>query len=164
ELLGRRHADVDGIGEPPDRSARLLPERRVRLVADDELVSALRERADVTREPGVGLNRDRVAPQRLLPVLDRGAEAVAVALGRQVARELLNEQAAVREDEDAHCARPLDEAGGRDRLSGCRRMAEAEAAYRTGIVALVLLALVLLALVLLALLVILGFLERVSVP
>src|SRR3546814_17679681 len=37
QLLGRRHADVERFGEAPDRVRSLLAERRVRLVAADEL-------------------------------------------------------------------------------------------------------------------------------
>jgi hypothetical protein len=50
-------------------------------------------------------------------------------LGRQVARELLNEQPAVREDEDPHRPSRLDEPRGCDRLARGRRMAEAEAPH-----------------------------------
>ena len=57
-------------------------------------------------------------------------EAVAVALGRQVALELRDEQPPVREDQDAERARCLDEACGGDRLPRRRRMAEAVAADR----------------------------------
>ena len=56
-----------------------------------------------------------------------GVKPVAVALRREVAVELGDEQAAVREDQDAERARCLDEAGGGDRLAGRGRMAEAEA-------------------------------------
>ena len=38
QLLGRRHADVERLVEGADRRARLLAERRVRLVADHEVV------------------------------------------------------------------------------------------------------------------------------
>ena len=38
QLLGRGHADVDRLAEAADRRAGLLAERRVRLVADHELV------------------------------------------------------------------------------------------------------------------------------
>ena len=38
QLLGGRHADVDRLGERADRGRRLLAERRVRLVADHQLV------------------------------------------------------------------------------------------------------------------------------
>ena len=130
QLLGRRHADVDRLRERPDRRARLLAERRVRLVADHELVRVVRERADVSREPRVRLDRERVAADRLLPFGDRGRHAVAVALGLQLAVELRDEQAAVREDQHAERARRLDEAGGRDRLAGGGRVAEAVAALR----------------------------------
>ena len=117
QLLGRRHADVDRLREAADRRARLLAERRVRLVADHQLVGLARERAGVPGEPGVGLDRDRVAVQWLLAGLDEVGEPVAVALGRQVALELGDEQAPVGEDQDSQRARRLDEARGRDRLA-----------------------------------------------
>jgi hypothetical protein len=43
----------------------------VGLVADDELVRRPRQRADVTREPGVRLDRDRVRLRRRSSALDR---------------------------------------------------------------------------------------------
>ena len=49
--------------------------------------------------------------------------------------ELGDEQAAVGEDQDAERARGLDEAGGRDRLARCGRMAEAVAALGARVVA-----------------------------
>ena len=61
QLLGRGHADVDRLREAADRGARLLAERRVRLVADDELVRLAAQLLHVPGEPGVGLDRDRVA-------------------------------------------------------------------------------------------------------
>ena len=59
---------------------------------------------------------------------DRVGEAVGVALGREIALELGDEQAAVREDQDPEPPGRLDEAGRGDRLPGSRRMAEAIAA------------------------------------
>ena len=131
QLLGRGHADVDRLREGADRRARLLAERRVRLVGDHELVRVARERADVPREPRVGLDRHGVAAERLAALLDRRREPVAVPLGLELAVELRDEQAAVREDQDAERPRRLDEAGGRDGLPGSGRMAEAVAALRT---------------------------------
>ncbi len=55
-------------------------------------------------EPRVRLDRERVLHERLLAREDRFGEAVAVTLGRQVARELRDEQAAVSEDEHAERA------------------------------------------------------------
>ena len=71
QLLGRRHADVDRLREAADRRARLLTERRVRLVADHELIRLARERVGVPGEPGVRLDRDRIAAERFLAPLDR---------------------------------------------------------------------------------------------
>ena len=134
QLLGRRHADVDRLGQPPDGGARLVAERGVRLVADDQLVRLARERVDVAREPRVRLNRDRVLAERLAVAQDGVVQALAVALRGQVGRELVHEQAPVREDEDAHRPGGLDEAGGGDRLPGGRRVAEAEAPDSAGVV------------------------------
>src|SRR5438046_1286667 len=66
QLLGRGHADIDRLRERADRLARLLAQSRVRLVADHELVRLARKRVLVTREPRVGLNRQRVAAERRL--------------------------------------------------------------------------------------------------
>ena len=66
--------------------------------------------------------------QRLLARLDEVGEPVAVALGRQVALELGDEQAAVGQDQDPERARRLDEARRGDRLARRGRMAEAVAA------------------------------------
>ena len=65
---------------------------------------------------------------------DHVGEALAVALGRQVARELGDEQAPVREDQDAERAGRLDEAGRGDRLPRRGRVAEAVAADGAGVV------------------------------
>src|SRR5207249_7181003 len=105
----------------------------VRLVADDELVGLAAEAPDVPREPSVRLDRQRVLAERLAALLDRRREAIAVALRGEVARELRDEQAAVRQDQDAERARRLDEAGRSDRLPRRRRMAEAIAADRAGV-------------------------------
>jgi hypothetical protein len=104
QLLGRRHADVERLVERPDRGARLLAERRVRLVAEDEVVGLAVDLRPVTREPGVGLDRDRVLARRALAAEHGGGEPVAVALRREVARELGDEQTPVGEDQDAELA------------------------------------------------------------
>ena len=133
QLLGRSHADVQRLVVRADRLRRLLAERRVRLVGDHEVVRVARDLVVVPREPRVRLDRDRVLSRRLLATHDRVGETVAVALVGEVAVELLNEEAAVREDQHAERARGFDEARGRDRLAGRRRVAEAETARRTRI-------------------------------
>ena len=117
-------------------------------------------------EPGVGLDRDRVPDERLEPLLDRVAEPVAVPLGGQVALELLHEQPAVREDENAHRPRAFDESGGGDRLPRRRRVAEAKAPLGAGVVVLGLLVLVLVVVRprLLGELFVLGLVVPVAVP
>ena len=79
----------------------------------------------MAREPGVGLDGDQVRSRRLLPLVDRRLEPLAVPLGRELAVELGDEQAPVGEDQHAFGARRLDEPGGCDRLPGSRRVAEA---------------------------------------
>ena len=128
ELLGRRHADVERLGERPDRGARLLAESRVRLVADDEVVRVAVELGAVAGEPRVRLDRDRAVDPGAGAGHDRVGEAVAVALGREVALELRDEQPAVGEDQDAEVTRGLDEARGGDRLARGGRVSEAVAA------------------------------------
>jgi hypothetical protein len=84
--------------------ARLLAERRVRLVGDHEVVGVRLEVLPVTREPGVGLDGHRRLlrdPRTRIRFEDRVLEAVAIAFGLQLAVELRNEQAAVCEDQDA---------------------------------------------------------------
>ena len=74
-----------------------------------------------------------IGAQRLLPRLDRVGQPVAVPLCREVAAELVDEQAAVREDQHAEMPCGLDEPGGGDRLPGRRGVTEAVAARRAGI-------------------------------
>ena len=79
----------------------------------------------VACEPRVGLDGERVAvSQRFLAALDRRGEAVAVTLVGEIALELRDEQAAVREDQYAEGARGLDETGRSNGLARCSRMAE----------------------------------------
>src|SRR5207247_6351736 len=81
QLLGRGHPDEKRLVERPDRGARLLPERRVGLVAQDEVVRRPVELAPVTGKPRVGLDRDRVPDPCGRALEDGVAEAVAVTLG-----------------------------------------------------------------------------------
>ena len=133
QLFRRGHPDVDRVREASDREARLLAERRVRFVRDHELVRVAADGVVVAREPGVGLDGDRRRLGRGLALLDDRGQALAVALGRELAVELRDEQPAVREDQDAHRARRLDESGGGDRLAGRGRVPESVAADRAGI-------------------------------
>jgi hypothetical protein len=85
------------------------------------------------REPGIGLDRDRVTRRQRLRVDDLRREARPIAFVGQLAPELVHEQAPVREDEHADRARGLDEAGRGDRLARRGRMAEAIAADGAGV-------------------------------
>src|SRR5207247_2880659 len=91
------------------------------------------ERADVPGEPRIGLDRQRIRGERLFAGFDRRRVAVAVTLGLQVALELRDEQATVRKDQDAEGSCRLDEARRGDRLAGGRRVAEAVATDRAGV-------------------------------
>ena len=77
----------------------------------------------------IGLSRRRASLRPSSASVKRSR----VALGREIARELGDEEPAVGEDQDAEVARGLDEAGGGDRLAGRRRMAEAESADGAGV-------------------------------
>ena len=85
------------------------------------------------REPGVRLDCDRARLRRGLPLLDHGGQPIAVALRCELAVELRDEQPTVREDEDAHRPRRLDEPGRSDRLARGGRMAESVATDRSGV-------------------------------
>ena len=106
----------------------------MRLVADDDRVGA-GDLAGVAHEPLVGLDGDR-AVGGVLPVEQRPADALAVAAVAQLAVELVDEVAAVGEDQDAAGARGLDEAERGDRLAGAGRVLEPEALGRVGVLGL----------------------------
>ena len=104
QRAGRRHADEDRALPAPDRGARLLAQRRVRLVADHDRVG-VRDVAGVAHEPLVGLDRHRPVGA----VLCRAAAAGrcgSSSRGPQLAEELVDEVAAVGEDQRAAGARP----------------------------------------------------------
>ena len=69
----------------------------------------------------------------ILALFDDGGQPIAVALGRQLSVELRNEQAAVREDEDAHRSRGFDKPGGSDRLARSGRVTEPVTPHRARI-------------------------------
>ena len=127
----RGHADEDGAGPVADRRRGLLAERRVGLVADDDRVG-VRDLARVADEPLVGLDGDR--PVRVVVAgQQRGRDALRVAAVAQLAVELVDEVAAVGEDQDAAGARGLDEAERGDRLAGAGGVLEPEALGGVGV-------------------------------
>ena len=133
QLIGRRHADVGRLRELADAGARALAERGVRLVAEHDRVRVGVEVLVVLDEPGVGLDgHGRRLGDAPAPV-DRGPQARAVALFLEVALELVDEQAAVRQDQDARGAAGVDEARSGDGLAGRGRVLEAVAAARARI-------------------------------
>ena len=81
----------------------------------------------VADEPLVGLDRDR-AVGVVAAVEQRRAQALLVAAVGDLADELVDEVAAVGEDQDAAGPRGLDEADRGDRLAGAGRVLEPEAA------------------------------------
>jgi hypothetical protein len=103
-------------------------QRGVGLVADDDRVG-VRDLAHVADEPLVGLDRDR-AVAGVRGAEQGGRDPVRVAAVAQLAVELVDEVAAVGEDQDAAGARGVDEAQRRNRLSGAGRMLEPEAIVR----------------------------------
>ena len=115
------------IASRSSRRARCAPRRRSRAGT-----RCARELVAVSREPGVGLDRDRVGASGLA-ALDRVGQPVAVALRLQVAAELVDEQPAVREDQDAEVPRASTNPAAAIVLPGRSRMAEAVAARRAGV-------------------------------
>jgi hypothetical protein len=130
----RRHADEDWAGPAADRGARLLSQRRVGLVADDDRVG-VGDLARVAHEPLVGLDRDRAVGAVLVAEQGR-RDALGVATVAQLAVELVHQVAPVGEDEDAPCARRLDKAHGGHRLARAGRVLEPEAPGRVGVLGL----------------------------
>ena len=108
-----------------DRAGGLLAQRGVRLVADDDRVR-VGDVAGVAHEPLVGLDRHR-AVGAVLALSSAGAIRLRVAAVAQLAVELVDQVAAVGEDQDAAGARRLDEAERGDRLAGAGRVLEPEA-------------------------------------
>ena len=128
QRAGRGHADEHRLRPAADAGARLLAEGRVRLVADHDRVG-VGDAVGVADEPLVGLDRDR-AVGMVRAVQQRRREPVLVAAVGDLADELVDEVAAVGEDQDAAGSRALDEAEGGDRLAGAGRVLEPEAAAR----------------------------------
>ena len=124
QLVGGRHADVRGRVERPDRGRGLVAERCVRLVAQHDAVHVAVQELGVADEPGVRLDRDRRRRRPVPVVEDRLPQPVAVAVRLQVALELLDQQPAVREDQDAGDLRGVDEARRGHRLAGRRGVLE----------------------------------------
>ena len=97
----------------------------MRLVADDDRVR-VGDLAGVADEPLVRLDRHR-ALRVVLAGQQRRGDAVAVAALAQLAVELVDEVAAMGEDQHAAGARGVDEAQRGDRLAGAGRVLEPEA-------------------------------------
>ena len=131
QRAGRGHADEDGAEPGADAAAGLLAERGVGLVADHDRVG-VGDPAGVADEPLVGLDRDR-AVGMVGAVEQRRREAVGVAAVGDLADELVDQVAAVGEDQDAAGARGLDEADGGDGLAGAGGVLEPEAAVGAGV-------------------------------
>ena len=132
QRAGRGHADEDGAGPGADAGAGFLAQRGVRLVADDDRVG-VRDFLVVADEPLVGLDRDR-AFGVVAVAEQRRAQALLVAAVGDLADELVDQVAAVGEDEDAAGAGRLDEADRGHGLARAGRVLEPEAARRAGVV------------------------------
>jgi hypothetical protein len=103
----------------------------VRLVADDDRVS-VGDLAGVTDEPLVRLDRDGTVGA-VLALEQRGRDPLLVAAVAQLAVELVDQVAAMGQDEDTAGPRGLDEAERGDRLAGPRGVLEPEALARVGV-------------------------------
>ena len=125
-----------GPDQRADRRRGLLAQRGVGLVADDDRVG-VGDPPGVAHEPLVGLDGDR-AVGGVLAVEHRAGDAVAVAAVAQLAVELVDEVAAVGEDQDAAGARRLDEAQRGDGLAGAGGVLEPEALGGVGVLGLLL--------------------------
>ncbi len=128
----RGHADEHRPGPGADRGGRLLAQRGVRLVADDDRVG-VGDLARVADEPLVGLDGHR-AVARVLVAEQRRRDPLGVAAVAQLAVELVDEVAAVGEDQDAAGPRRLDEAERGDGLAGAGGVLEPEALGGVGVV------------------------------
>ena len=131
QRAGRGHADEHRAVHLADAGARLLAERGVRLVADHDRVG-VRDVLRVADEPLVGLDRHRAVGMVVLAE-ERRREPVLVAAVRDLADELVDEVATVREDQDAAGPRRLDETDRGDRLAGTGRVLEPKAPGLAGI-------------------------------
>ena len=125
QRAGGGHADEDRADPGADAGAGLLAERGVGLVADDDRVG-VGDAAGVAHEPLVGLDRDG-AVGMVGVVQQRRREPLAVAAVGDLADELVDQVAAVGEDQDAAGARGLDEADRGDGLAGAGGVLEPEA-------------------------------------
>ena len=128
---GRGHADEDGAGPGADAGAGFLAQRGVRLVADHDRVG-VGDFLVVADEPLVGLDRDR-AVGVVAVAEQRRAQALLVAAVGDLADELVDQVAAVGEDQHAAGAGGLDEADRGDGLAGAGRVLEPEAALGAGV-------------------------------
>src|SRR6185437_16124035 len=106
------------------------------LVADDDGVG-VRDAPGIAHEPLVGLDGDR-AVGGVVAVEQRGADAIAIAAVAQLAVELVDEVAAVGEDQDAAGARRLHEAQRGDGLARSSGVLEPEALGGVGVLGLLL--------------------------
>jgi hypothetical protein len=93
------HADEDRARPGADRARGLLPERGVRLVANHDRVR-VGDLAGVAHEPLVGLDRHR-AVAVVLALQQGPSDAVLIAPVAKLAVELIDEVAAVGEDQHA---------------------------------------------------------------
>ena len=134
QLVGGGHADVDRLGQAPDRGRGLLAQRRVGLIADHHAVHVGLQLRGVLDEPGIGVDRERRRVGRAIADQHGLVQPRAVALLGEVARELVDQQPAVGEDQDAGGAGGIDEAGRGDGLAGRGRVLEPVAAPGAGVV------------------------------
>ena len=129
---GRGHTDVDRARHRADAGGCLLAERGVSLVADDHRVG-VGNALGVADEPLVGLDRHR-SVGLVAPVEQRRAQPVLVSAIGYFSDELVDQVAAVGEDQDTAGAGRFDEADCGHRLAGPGGMLKPEAAGGAGVV------------------------------
>src|ERR1700722_10711609 len=135
ERAGGGHADEDRPCPGPDRTARLLAEGGVGLVADHDRVGA-GDTPCIAHEPLVGLD-GYGSLGRVLARVQGAGDALLITALAQLAVELIDEVAPVGEDQNAAGLGGLHEAERSDRLAGAGGVLEPEALGRVGILGLI---------------------------
>ena len=128
QLVGGGHADIGRRVEASNRGRGAIAERRVCLVAENHAIDVAAEAISVLDKPRVGLDRDRRHQRRLGSAEHGVLEAMRVALLLEVALELVDQETAMGEDQNAGDLGGIDKSSSGDGLAGRGRVFEAVAA------------------------------------
>ena len=128
QLVGGGHADIGRRIEPSNCGRGAITKRRMSLVAEDHAIDVAVEAIGILDKPRIGLDRDRRHQRRLGSAEHGVLEAMRVALLLEVALELVDQETAMGEDQDAGDLGGIDEGSGGDGLAGGGRVLEAVAA------------------------------------